>query len=92
MKSYFPIGTVVLLKDANKKLMIIGIAQKQLGTEKIWDYAGCVFPEGYLAPDKVLLFDHEQIEQIYMIGYQDKEQLEFLAKVSAYMQENKKED
>ena len=92
MKSYFPIGTVVLLKDATKKLMIIGIAQKQFETNKIWDYAGCVFPEGYLAPDKIFLFNHEQIEQVYMIGYQDQEQLEFLAKVNAYMQENKKED
>lgn len=90
MKSYFPIGTVVLLKGANKKIMIIGIGQKQVDTDKLWDYAGCVFPEGYLSPDKVFLFNHEQIEQVYMIGYQDKEQLEFLAKVNAYMNQKEK--
>lgn len=52
-----------MLKGAEKRIMIIGIGQKQAETNKVWDYAGCVFPQGYIAPDKVLLFNHEQIEK-----------------------------
>ena len=39
--------------------------------EKIWDYTGVVFPEGFIAPDKMFMFNNEQIEQIFAMGYQD---------------------
>lgn len=76
-----PIGSVVLLKDSTKRVMVIGVCQKGGNDpEKVWDYAGVVFPEGYLAADKVFLFDAKQIDQIYQIGYLDAESLNFKAK------------
>ncbi len=73
-----PIGSVVLLKDSTKRVMIIGVCQKGgSDPDKIWDYAGVVFPEGYMAADKVFLFDTEQIGQIYQIGYLDVESINF---------------
>lgn len=78
-----PIGTVVLLKDSEKKIMITGVLQKQLdkNPDKIWDYTAVLYPEGTMGPDKSFLFDSNQIEKIYAIGYQDEEQFEFKMKI-----------
>lgn len=81
MNGLLPIGTVVLLNESTKKVMIVGVCQRGgSNPEKIWDYTGVVFPEGYLASDKMFMFDNEQINTIYAIGYQDAEQLAFKAK------------
>ena len=77
-----PIGSVVLLKNSTKKLMIMGFAQVSASApKKVYDYVGCVFPEGFLGPDKTYLFDSNQIEKIYAVGYQDEEQMAFKIKV-----------
>ena len=82
MEGLLPIGTVVLLKNSEKRLMIAGVCQKEVGEkETIWDYAGCLYPEGYLGADKVYLFNNEQIERIYALGYQDEEQFAFKQKI-----------
>lgn len=78
MKKYLPIGSVVLLKNSSKRVMIIGLKQKQADSDKIWDYCGCLFPEGVLDPDKLYLFDNEQVERLYFIGLQDTESMSFL--------------
>ena len=38
MKNLLPIGSVVLLKDATKKLVIIGILQVNPSENKIYEY------------------------------------------------------
>ena len=43
-----PIGSVVTLKEGKKKLMIIGRIQENEKTKKLYDYAGCQWPEGFL--------------------------------------------
>lgn len=82
MKKYLPIGSVVLLKESQKRIMIVGVKQKQVGSDKIWDYSACLYPEGILDPDKLYLFDNEQIERLYFVGLQDGEGLAFLKKLS----------
>lgn len=82
MKKYLPVGSVVLLKESQKRIMIVGHKMKQANSDKIWDYSACLFPEGILDPDKLFLFDNEQIERLYFIGLQDGESLAFLKKVS----------
>lgn len=77
-----PIGSVVLLKNSTKKLMIIGFAQVSASNpDKVYDYVGCVFPEGFIGPDQTFLFDSHQIEKIYAVGYQDEEQMNFKIRV-----------
>ena len=83
-----PIGTVVLLKDTNKRVMIYGRAQKALESEKIWDYVGCLYPEGNIGPDHTFLFDHEQIERIDHKGLKDQEEEEFLAAIQEVLKTN----
>lgn len=82
-KGLLPIGTVVLLKNSKKRVMVIGVLQKQIreGDEVIWDYSACYYPEGYMGPDKTFLFNNNQIEKIYSIGYQDEEQFAFKEKI-----------
>lgn len=78
-----PIGSVVLLKDSTKRVMITGVCQEgttENGT-KLYDYVGCAFPEGYLSADQNYLFNNAQIDRLYAIGYQDEESLLFKERV-----------
>ena len=77
-KKCLPVGSVVLLKDSQKRIMIVGVKQKQADSDKVWDYSACLYPEGLLDPDKLYLFDTEQIARLYFIGLQDGEGLAFL--------------
>lgn len=72
-----PIGTVVLLKEANKRLMIIGYQRMKEAGGKIYDYCGCVYPEGFTRPEAAVIFDHEQIDRIIAMGLQNPAQIEF---------------
>ncbi len=82
--SLLPVGSVVLLKESTKRVMIIGLVQKQIkeGDEVIWDYSGCFYPEGFMGPDKTFLFNNDQIERVYALGYQDEEQFAFNEKIT----------
>ena len=89
-----PIGSVVLLKDSTKKTMITGVVQGRKledGTMKVYDYCGVVYPEGNVSPDKTLLFNGEQIDSVYFIGYQDNEGLNFKEKADAVLNNLKTE-
>ncbi|NMA33891.1 MAG: DUF4176 domain-containing protein [Clostridiaceae bacterium] len=88
-----PIGSVVLLKNSTKRVMIIGFCQKEINDNeeaKIWDYAGCLYPEGYLGPNQTFLFNGDQIERIFAIGYQDEEQFEFKKKADSVIEQLRK--
>lgn len=88
-----PIGTIVLLKGARKRVMIIGYCKyKGDDTSKVYDYVGCMYPEGYISPDTTALFDHEQIDAIFSLGFRNMVQYEFqqkLEKALDDMRENK---
>ena len=72
-----PVGSVVLLKDSTKKVMIIGWCQLAVDDEDtIYDYSGCLFPEGYINANSTYLFDNSQIESVHHLGYEDGEQKE----------------
>ena len=79
---YLPIGSVVLLKGATKKIMITGFASVSPDTgDKVYNYSGCFFPEGFIDYDEVFVFDHEQIDKVCFCGYQDEEEKEFMGKL-----------
>lgn len=79
-----PIGSVVLIGNSKRKVMIVGVCQKGgKNPDAIWDYTGVIFPEGYLDSEKMFLFNREQISHVYALGYQDEEQMEFKKKAEA---------
>lgn len=68
-----PIGTVVLLKGGLKKVMITGYSSiAGEGSDKVYDYNGCIFPEG-LMENVFCLFDASQIEEIFFKGLENDE-------------------
>ena len=73
-EKFLPIGTVVLLKEATKKLMITGYCSAQPEEpNKVFDYVGMLFPEGNLMGDDVALFNHDQINSIEHMGLDNDE-------------------
>lgn len=77
---YLPIGTVVLLKSAKKRLMITGFcAISEEKKDKMFDYSGVLYPEGVVSSEQTILFDHDQIDKIFSIGYIDEEEKYFKA-------------
>lgn len=82
-EKYLPIGTVVMLKGGSKRVMITGfctIAQEH--QDKLFDYSGCIYPEGFIESNQVCLFDHAQIEKVYHLGLIDNEEREFKQKLT----------
>lgn len=75
--TYLPIGSVVLLKNGKKRVMVYGRKVKANGEEKVYDYLGCLYPEGALNSQNVILFNHDQIQMVYFIGFQDLEEIAF---------------
>lgn len=81
-----PIGSVVLLKGAKKRVMIIGRIQKSQG--KIFDYSSCLYPEGYIKADQLILFNDSDIDKNFFIGFQDIEEFEFYKEIEEYLKNN----
>ena len=67
------LGSIVVLKGVYKKLMIVGRMQLQGEEEKLWDYLGVLYPEGYLGNDYTFLFNNEDIDEVIFKGYSDLE-------------------
>ncbi len=85
---YLPIGSVVLLKGGKKRVMIIGYAPIDMGKlDKVYDYSGCMYPEGVISSDKTLLFNHDDIEKIFCLGFQDDEGTKFTLKLKETLTE-----
>jgi hypothetical protein len=83
MKELLPIGSVVLLRESTKRIMIVGLLQKQSGDEKIWDYSACLYPEGILDPDRLFLFNHSQIDTLFFMGFQDGEGMQYMINLTS---------
>jgi len=67
-----PIGSVVILKNFNKKLMIIGYKSSIIGKPEMkFDYSACFYPDGFVSAEQSILFDHKQIEQVIFTGMTD---------------------
>lgn len=82
---YLPLGSVVLLTGAKKRIMVIGyLASSEETGDKEFDYMGCLYPEGVLSSEQTLVFDHSQIEKIYSEGFVDEEAKEFKEKLDSY--------
>ncbi len=76
--NYLPIGTVVLLKGGSKKVMINGFCVIPNDNQhKLYDYSGCLYPEGIINSNEVCLFNREQIDRIFFRGYENEEEVIF---------------
>ena len=77
-EKYLPIGTVVMLKGGTKRVMITGFCSMAAEDEGVmYDYSGCMYPEGFLSSDQTALFNHDQIDKVYHVGLVDDEEKQF---------------
>ena len=88
-EKYLPIGSVVLLKNGTKELMITSYCIMPKGDvydkggkidydkEKIIDYGACIYPEGILDSDSIIGFNHDNIDKVVFKGYETEASKEF---------------
>ena len=85
--NFLPIGSIVLLKGASKKVMITGFLCKEQDKEgELYDYIGCPYPEGIISFDKNALFNNSQIEKVICKGYIDLEEIEYKKKINEFIE------
>lgn len=84
IRNLLPIGTIVLLKEAQKKLMIHGVKQTDKKTGIEYDYIGVLYPEGNVSEEMMFLFNDEHIEEIIFRGYEDEERDKFIENLAIY--------
>ena len=77
-EKYLPVGTVCLLKGGSKRVMIIGFGiRPNENPDIMYDYLGCLFPEGVVSLEQNMVFNHDQIENIIAKGFADEETEKF---------------
>lgn len=79
-EKYLPIGTVVLLKGGRKYAMITSYFIFPTGKDpkkELFDYGGCEYPEGVIDSKTGIGFNHENIEKVIHLGFED-EDFEYL--------------
>ena len=63
-EKFLPIGTVVMLEGGTKKLMITGFCVIPDEKKQVYDYVGCLYPEGMVSSKQHGLFNHNQCNSI----------------------------
>lgn len=92
-EKYLPLGTVVLLEGGTKRVMITGFATASSDDpDLIYDYAGCMYPQGFITSNQTILFDHDQIQKIYHFGLIDPEWVEFQDNLKKFLESLDEQD
>ena len=88
-EKFLPIGTVVLLKDGIRKLMITSYCPMpkgeaynkdgkiELGPDTMFDYGACCYPEGIISNKQTYMFNHNQIREVCYMGYESEDSKKF---------------
>lgn len=87
VRDLLPIGSVVLLKGAEKRLMIFGIRQTNQDSAREYDYVGVLYPEGNMGEQVRFMFDQDDVQSVVFRGYDDQERSEFLVRLNAYYEQ-----
>lgn len=83
-----PLGSVVLLKNGKRKLMITSRVPlyNNKGNIGYFDYAGCLHPVGQNG-QQTFFFNEDDIEEIFFQGYVDEEEEKYQAIFKEKMKE-----
>ena len=82
-ENLLPIGSIVKVKGTDQPLMITGLYQIQKvdKTQKLFDYLGCLWPEGIVDTDENIFFDGINIDKVLFKGYTDEEEKQYQEKL-----------
>ena len=83
--TFLPIGSIVLLTNTLKKVMITGYLVVSNNNSKIiYDYAGCMYPEGVISSEQVIVFNRNQIKEVIHMGLESLEEKNLVDKLMNY--------
>ncbi|MCL2425841.1 MAG: DUF4176 domain-containing protein [Oscillospiraceae bacterium] len=84
---FHPLGSVVIVRGGVKKTMIIGrgLAAEVGDSPKIFDYAGCLYPEGLLG-DQIMYFNHADIAKLVFTGFSDEDNELMINNINDWME------
>lgn len=86
-KDLLPIGSIVKIKGAKRNLMICGRVVARDGSEDVYDYVGCIYPEGLIDISNLYFFNRIAIEECVYHGYEGQEELDFRNNVLASLKD-----
>ncbi len=68
-RELLPIGSVVLLKGGEKRVMICGRIQTKAGEDIIYDYSACYFPEGIIDPRRMFFSTMTRLREYFLSDF-----------------------
>lgn len=86
-----PIGSVVIINNGIRTLMITGRKQIDKTNGEIYDYLACLYPEGIVGEEYNFLFNKEDIKEVIFKGYESDEDIELQKKLEKLSVDYKKE-
>lgn len=86
---YVPLGSVVLLKDTNQKLLVIARAINVKNGDKTYffDYGAVLYPDG-LTGDRMAYFNHDGISKVVFEGFNDVENQNVVDTINRFKEAN----
>lgn len=88
-EALLPIGTVVRMGGVEPHIMIYGRKQSEVGgSDKVWDYVGCPYPQGHLSSETNIFFDHEHIHELLFKGMETEGEIELRKELDRLTAEN----
>lgn len=88
---YLPLGSVVLLKGATQKLLIIGrglqVHNPDTNKDFFFDYGGLPYPQG-LNGDQILYFNIDTIAKVFHEGFSDEDDKIITDAINEYLAEH----
>lgn len=79
---FLPIGTVCLVNSISKKQMIIGYSKSG------YDYIAVEYPKGFESDMKLSYFNHDEVRELYSLGYKNEESRIFNGTLASVLTSN----
>lgn len=83
VEKYLPVGTIVHLFNGKKNVMVCGFCIISKEDGKMYDYVGCLYPEGMVSSEFNLLFNHEQVQDVLHMGLVNAEEQAFKVQLNS---------
>jgi len=86
---YLPLGSIVIIKGGVRKVLIIarGVGAKIDGETRLFDYSGCVYPDGMVG-ENTLLFNHSEIQKVIFKGYTDEDEELMVENINVWIKQS----
>lgn len=87
MRDFLPLGSVVSLKNAKKKILIIG--RFQICEGKPYKYSGVLYPDGFLGADNLFIFNEADIANVDFVGFKNEEEEQYTEALKEYIESHR---